>query len=190
MAHETTMMDPNQHAELLARRLAVAEEEKREKHRKKLAASAKAKRDAESGKVILEDGRAVEPLNCYMDKSVGDFTFIPRELVKPGWVTRWVKHEDAEGRRTSLYLDQRRQFGYEVIKGEDGQPLTYGRLTAMQAPPEGAAAWMVKFARPGSLTAAAAMDRLEAIVDEENRRAGKRVLETFETAEHGSHHLP
>ena len=178
--HANTTIDPNKNADLLARKLAVEEERKRDAHRRKLAGAAKAKRDEESGKVVLDDGRLVEPMNTFMDKSVGDFTYIDPKLVKPGWVTRWVKHETEQGKPTPLYMDQRKQFGYQVILGDDGQPLRYGSLTAMQAPPEGAAAWRVKFARPGSLTANAAMDRLEAMVDAENSRAGKRVVEMFD----------
>lgn len=177
--------DPSALAHEMSLQLAAKAEEQREKHRRKLAKAAKAKADADLGTVLLEDEngqlRPVVPMTAFLNVARGDFAKIPDELIKTDpvygkYCTHWVRHLDNFGEPSDTEIEERKRFGYEVILKPDGQPLKRRELTAVQAPPQCLAAWMVANSIPGSLVRERASEPLYEAARQDNKEAGRRVV--------------
>jgi hypothetical protein len=109
--------------------------------------------------------------------------------------THWVRlkddHNDAGENR--LRLRERKAFGYEVVKCEDGSDLKTETMIAMQAPVQAAAERIVYYSSQGAFDNARPVERLQERADEINsdfsRRhagAGKGVVSLQELPGHRS----
>ena len=109
--------------------------------------------------------------------------------------THWVRMKDDhnDAGENTLRLRERKAFGYEVVKCEDGTDLRTGTMIAMQAPVQAAAERIVYYASQGAFDNAKPVDRLHQRADEINsdfsRRhhgAGQGVVGIQELPGHGS----
>jgi hypothetical protein len=107
-----------------------------------------------------------------------------RSLVKPGYVGRWVRTKDADGKPTSIPVDKFRAWGAEdVIK--DGKPWVDSLGKAMQIPEQRAAARMIKNASDGVFDLDVITNKVQASFDETNRQYGREVSTLVVGEEHG-----
>lgn len=109
-----------------------------------------------------------------------------KSLVRPGWIPRWVRDKDEDGRPNSRRVRSFQAQGAEDVKDDDGRPLI-GRLgRAMQIPPELYAARVLQHSPTGAFDASPAVQNAMDVAEETNRKAGRRVVDVRPTSEHGS----
>ena len=176
-------------AHKLAAQYAVQEETERQKRIRQRAGLTKAKKDAEKGTVVLDDGRVIEPMATFRQSPSVDCTAIPKGLIKSDedgpFMTRWVRKVDDFDQPSDREIVLRKAFGYEIIL-RDGEPLTLGReFIAMQAPAKAVANWIYRTAKPGSTVYDRASESLEDEARAINKKAGRRVVEIVTGDEHG-----
>lgn len=173
--------DPGVVAQERARAMAQANADAKKKAREKLDGGAKAAKDETTGRITLSDGRKVRPWAAFKDTKVGDFTYVDPKLIKKDedglYHVAWFRHLDNAGNPSTTEMDRMARFGYEVIRGENGQPLSRDELTAMQAPAGAYAAYLVSCAKPGSLVLDEAADEMREAIRDLNKKAGKRVVD-------------
>lgn len=193
---EQTGCPVEQDGEVLAHQLATEglrlEEQRRQEMRRKVDGKAKAKKDAATGKVLMEDGTLVEPMASFLQSASVDFSHIPDEFIKSDkhgkFKVRWVNKLDAWGEPSETDIGYHERFGFEIIKKKDGKPFERREFIAMQGPRSGFAALLAKNAKPGSGVYEQAFEQLEDLVDKTNKKAGFRAVDAITAEEHGHEH--
>lgn len=189
MAHENTEQQQAVRAQEIAAQMAIADEKARQERLRQRAGKIKAKKDAESGTVVLSDGRAVEPMAAFVQSAVMDITAIPSKYLKKDkdgpFMPCWVEKKDVFGADTDVYITLRQRYGYEVVLKENGKPLERRECIAMQAPASGVARWLLTHSLPGSQVYERASESLDELVESTNKRAGKRMAEVYTDESHG-----
>ena len=169
------------------------EESNRQAVRRKIDGKAQAKKDEATGKVVMEDGSLVKPMASFLQSAAVDFSHIPDECIKRDeagrkFKVRWVNKLDAWSEPSDTDIGYHERFGFEVIKGKGGDPkkaFERREFIAMQGPLEGFAALLAKNARPGSAVYDQAFEEFEDLIDKTNKRAGRRVVESVTSPDHG-----
>jgi hypothetical protein len=109
-----------------------------------------------------------------------------RSLVRPGWIPRWVRDRDDDGRPNGRRLRGFLAQGAEEVLDADGRPLV-GRLgRAVQIPPQVYAARVLRHSPSGAFDTQALADQTANMVESVNSTAGRRVLDARPGPEHGS----
>lgn len=108
-------------------------------------------------------------------------------LVRPGWIGRWVRDKDEDGRPNSRRVRMFLAMGCEEVNDLDGRPLV-GRLgKAIQMPPQVYAARVLEKSQPGAFDSNPyvqnAIDEGEAL----NRRFGRKIVDIRPTADNRSY---
>lgn len=107
-------------------------------------------------------------------------------LVKPGWIPRWVRKKDLEGKPDDGRWRLFQAWGAEEVLDENGEPLE-GRLgKAVQLPPERYAARVLRHSPTGAFDSDRETERLIEAMEDVNRQAGYRVGSIVPREGHGS----
>jgi hypothetical protein len=193
---EQTHGHQEQDSEAFAHQLATKglqmEADRRQAMRRKVEGRAQAKKDEQSGKVLMEDGQLVEPLAAYLQSAAVDFSHIPDEFIKSNkygkFKVRWVRKLDDWGDPSDTEIGYHERFGFEVIKGKGGDPkkaFERREFIAMQGSAEGFAALLAHSAKPGSSVYDQAFEQFDDLVERTNKKAGYRAVEPFTAPDHG-----
>ena len=110
-----------------------------------------------------------------------------RSLVKPGWIPRWVRDKDEDGRPNTRRYRMFMSMGCEDVLDNDGRPLI-GRLgRAIQMPPEVYAARVIRESPSGAFDSSPYVQGAIEMGEAANRQLGRKVVEFRPGAEHGQH---
>lgn len=108
-------------------------------------------------------------------------------LVKPGWIPRWVRDKDEDGRPNTRRYRMFMSMGCEDVLDNDGRPLV-GRLgRAIQMPPEVYAARVLKESPSGAFDSSPYVQGAMEMAETLNRGMGRRVVDVRPSPDHGSH---
>lgn len=108
-------------------------------------------------------------------------------LVRPGWIPRWVRDKDEDGRPNSRRLRMFLAMGCEEVMDTDGRPLV-GRLgRAIQMPPEVYAARVLEKSQPGAFDSNPYVQNAIEYGEYMNRQMGRKIVDVRPTADHGGH---
>jgi hypothetical protein len=107
-------------------------------------------------------------------------------LVRPGWIPRWVRDKDEDGRPNTRRLRAFLAQGAQHVLDEDGRKLI-GRLgMAVQMPPEVYAARVLRNSSTGAFDSNPAVQNAMDAAEATNRMAGRKVVDVRPAADHGS----
>lgn len=130
------------------------------------------------------------PLKLYSKRRRRDSTAIVdpdtnENLLKKGWVGRWVRQIDHRDRPTEQRMIEMEDYGYEVVKRSNGESLTSHLGIAMQAPPEQYALRCVEKSVPGAIHGQSQLlDDTQAAVESLNSMAGEEVVRFHQARDH------
>lgn len=164
----------------------MAIEEVARAYREDNAARAKARSD---GQRMSPTDRARMTLAAYMPHFDDPAAMVGaggKPLVRPGWIPRWVRDKDEDGRPNTRRLRSFYAQGAEDVLDEDGRPLV-GRLgRAVQIPPEVYAARVLHYSPSGAFDTNPNVQNAAAAAEVVNSAAGRRIIDIRPAAEHGS----
>lgn len=109
-----------------------------------------------------------------------------KSLVKPGWVPRWVRTRDTEGRPTSRRLRQFYLMGALDVLDEEGKPLEDILGKAIQIPPQAYAAWILHKSSSGAFDGSPYVANAEQLAGDINRKARRQIISVRPMGDHGS----
>lgn len=108
-----------------------------------------------------------------------------QNLITPGWVARWVREIDGEGRPSQARVEEFKDYGYEVVMSRDGKPLRSALGVAMTAPPEQYAERIKDYMPTGALNRDDLLADAYEAVEEANQHAGDEVVKIAVGRGHG-----
>ena len=129
-------------------------------------------------------GRAALSLTAYFPE-LPDMIAIDPALVKPGYIPRWVRTKDMDGKPWDGRVRLFRAWGAEDVLLKDGTPLEdrYGK--AMQLPPERYAARVLATSPTGAFDDDRQTEQLMETMDAMNRQVGYRAGQLIPREGHG-----
>ncbi len=116
-----------------------------------------------------------------------------KSLVKPGWIGRWVRLIDSQGRESNVRLREFQGWGAEVILDPD-KPKVDGKLQpkrdvwgiAVQMPPDRYGARVIDRSPHGAFDNDQILSNLDDLAESMNSQAGYRAVGVVPADEHGS----
>ncbi len=137
-------------------------------------------------------GRAAMALTAYFPEMPDLAAMTDSEgnsLVKPGWVPRWVRMKDLEGKPSERRLRMFRAWGAEDVLDETGKPLVDILGKAVQLPPERYAARVLRSSQTGAFDDNPMTEQLMEQMEGFNRQVGYRAGAVLPREAHGSRDL-
>ena len=105
-------------------------------------------------------------------------------LVKKGWIGRWVRDKDEDGRPNTRRYREFMAMGCEDVLDTDGRALV-GRLgRAVQMPPEVYAARVLEKSQPGAFESNPYVQGAIEMAEATNRAMGRKIVDVRPTADH------
>jgi hypothetical protein len=128
-------------------------------------------------------------LNAYMPELDDPAAMVGesgKPLVKEGWIGRWVRDKDEDGRPNTRRLRSFLAAGAEEVLNEDGRPLI-GRLgRAIQMPPGMYAARVLRNSPSGAFDDNELVKNYQGMAEEMNRKMGRHIVDVRPGRDHGS----
>jgi hypothetical protein len=109
-----------------------------------------------------------------------------KTLVRPGWIPRWIRDKDVDGKPNSRRLRSFYSQGAEDVMDDDGRPLVGQLGRAVQIPPEVYAARVLRYSPSGAFDSIPQVQNAMDVAESMNRSAGRKVVDVRASPDHGS----